>query len=91
MINLPVEFWYLGKCTLSLYQFDKAIPEFEKSLEIYKKWDSKPMWVTIYTDLGYAYHKTGQFKKEKKLYKKAEHDFPDNPNVIYRQAVLGFI
>jgi tetratricopeptide (TPR) repeat protein len=36
-----------------------------------------------------AYHKTGQYKKEKKLYEKAERDFPDNPDLIYRQAVLS--
>ena len=39
--------------------------------------------------LGYAYHKTGQYKKEKKLYKKAEQDFPDDPDLIYRQAILS--
>ena len=38
----------------------------------------KTCWVYNYTMLGYAYHKTGQYKKEKKLYKKAEKDFPDD-------------
>ena len=28
--------------------------------------------------------------KEKKLYKKAEQDFPDDPDLLYRQAVLSF-
>ena len=37
------------------------------------------MWVLNYINLGIAYHKTGQYKKEKKLYKKAEQDFPDDP------------
>ena len=73
----------------SINQYDKAIPEFEKSLEIYKKWNIKPSWVYNYTDLGYAYHKTGHYKKEKKLYKKAEQDFPDDTDLIYRQAVLS--
>ena len=30
------------------------------------------------SDLGMMYHETGQYKKEKKLYKKAEQDFPDD-------------
>ena len=75
--------------TIILYQYDKAIPEFEKALEIYNKWGSKPCWIYNYTLLGYAYHKTGQYKKEKKLYKKAEQDFPDDPDLIYRQAILS--
>ena len=29
-------------------------------------------------ELGDAYHKTGQYKKEKKLYRVAEKRFPDN-------------
>ena len=49
----------------------------------------KTMVDLYYTDLGNAYHKTGQYKKEKKLYKKAEQDFPDDPDLIYRQAVLS--
>ncbi len=61
---------------MGLFQYDKAIPEFEKALEIYDKMDSKPWWVYNYTLLGESYHKTGQYKKEKKLYIKADQDFP---------------
>jgi Tfp pilus assembly protein PilF len=39
--------------------------------------------------LGFAYHNTDQYKKEKKLYKKAELDFPDEPTITYRQAILS--
>jgi tetratricopeptide (TPR) repeat protein len=74
---------------VSLFQYDKAIPEFEKALEIYNKWGSKPMWEYNYTILGYAYHKTGQYKKERKLYIKAEQDFPDSRILIQRQAILA--
>ena len=49
----------------------------------------KPFLGLYYMVLGIAYHKTGQFKKEKKLYKKAEQDFPDDPVIIYRQAILS--
>jgi TolB-like protein/Tfp pilus assembly protein PilF len=79
----------IGVLYNSIYQYDKAIIEFEKSLVIFKKWKIKPSWVFNYTDLGYAYHKTDHFKKEKKLYKKAEQDFPDDRDLIYRQTVLS--
>jgi AraC-like DNA-binding protein/TolB-like protein len=70
-----------------LHQFDKAIKELEKSMALYKKWGSKPDGTEIKW-LGNAYHKTGQYRKEKKLYRKAERDLPDDPWVEYRQAIL---
>jgi tetratricopeptide (TPR) repeat protein len=85
----PVIYYTLGLEYNKLYQYDKAIPEFEKALEIYDKWGSKPWWDANYTLLGSAYHNTGLYKKEKKLYKKAEQDFPGDPIIIYRQAILA--
>jgi tetratricopeptide (TPR) repeat protein len=88
--QLPVIYYSIGRAYCEgLDQYDKAIPELDKALEIYKKWDSKPPWVMNYIQLGYAYHKTGQYKKEKKLYRKAEQDFPNDGNLIYRQTVLA--
>jgi tetratricopeptide (TPR) repeat protein/AraC-like DNA-binding protein len=84
----PDTYYLLGGIYNRLYMYNKAIPELEKSLEIYNKWGPKPWWVADYTILGLAYHKTGQHKKEKKLYKKAEQDFPDDPSLLYRQAIL---
>jgi AraC-like DNA-binding protein/tetratricopeptide (TPR) repeat protein len=81
---------YLIGCAYnSLKQYDKAIPEFKKTLEIYKRWGSKPFWVYSYSYLGLAYHRTEMYKEEKRLYKKAEKDFPNDPELIYRQAVLA--
>jgi tetratricopeptide (TPR) repeat protein len=85
----PKIYYGLGVENSRVNQYDKAISEFEKSLEIFNKWDSKPMWVNNYTVLGFAYHKTGQYKKEKKLYKKAEQDFPNDPGLIYSQTILS--
>jgi tetratricopeptide (TPR) repeat protein/TolB-like protein len=79
----------LGRNYNGLYQYDRAIPEFEKALEIYDNWGIKPPWVENYTNLGLAYHKTGQYRKEKNLYKKAEQNFPDDPFLIYRQAIIS--
>jgi tetratricopeptide (TPR) repeat protein len=86
---LPSNYYSLGYAYSNLFQFEKAIPEYEKSLEIYNKLGIKPAWVFNYTLLGIAYNKTGQYRKEKKLYLKAEKDFPDNPILAYNQVVLA--
>ena len=86
--QVPSNYSNIATFYYQLYQYDKAIPEYEKALEIYNKWDSKPMWVPNYTSLGYAYHKTGQYKKEKKLYRIAERYFPNDPELIYNQVIL---
>jgi tetratricopeptide (TPR) repeat protein len=78
-----------GRHNIAMRQYDKAIPELEKALEFYKKWDWKPLWVQNYTLLGSAYHRTNQYRKEKRLYKKAEIDFPNDPALIFRQSILA--
>jgi len=83
-----VVYGLIGSEYSKLHQFDKAIPEFEKVLKLCKEWDVNPSYAS-YTTLGFAYHKTGQYKKEKKLYRKAVNDFPGNPDVIFRQTVLA--
>jgi tetratricopeptide (TPR) repeat protein len=86
--QLPTYYHDLGYFHFILTQYDKAISAYEKSLEIYANWESKPAWVYNYTNLGLAYHKVGQYNKEKEIYKKADKDFPENADLIYRQAVL---
>jgi tetratricopeptide (TPR) repeat protein len=82
--------WYnMGWNYFSLGQYDKAITVHEKSFELCKKMGIKPWFALCYTSLGRAYHKTGQYRKEKELYKKGEQDFPDDPLIIYRQAILS--
>ena len=85
----PLFYFVLGDSYNKLLQYDKAVPEFEKALAIYDKWGIKPMWIQNYIKLGFVYHKTGRYEKEKSLYMKAELDFPDNQDLIYRQAVLS--
>jgi tetratricopeptide (TPR) repeat protein len=86
---LPGTYYSLGYAYSNLLQFEKAIPEYEKALEIYNKLGIKPAWVFNYTQLGDAYNKTGQYKKEKKLFKKAEQDFPDNLFLTYHMCLLA--
>jgi len=87
--QLPLIRFILGNCNMQLQQYDRAITQYEKALEIYRKWGAKPSWILDYTNLGRAYHMTGKYKKEKKLYKKAEQDFPEDPVLTYRQAILS--
>jgi tetratricopeptide (TPR) repeat protein/TolB-like protein len=86
--QLPDVYTDIGTCYIGLGQHSNAIPEYEKALEIYEKWGTKPLWVFNYTMLGTAYHKTGQYKKEEKLYKKAEKDFPGHYMIQYLNAIL---
>jgi tetratricopeptide (TPR) repeat protein len=85
----PITYYNLGTAYVKLRQYDKAIPEYEKALQIYKKWGVNPFWILNYTYLGTAYHKTGQFKKEKSLYIKAQEVFPDNISLIRNQSVFS--
>jgi tetratricopeptide (TPR) repeat protein len=85
----PTTYWLIGDQYYKLLQFDKAIPEFEKSLEAWEKYGVKPFWTPSYTALGFCYHKTGKYRKEKMLYMKAERDFPDNSSIILRQTILA--
>jgi len=84
----PYIYYELGRIYVALDQYDKAISVMKKNLEIYKKWGSKPRWAQEYIMLGYAFQMTYMYRKEKKLFKKAVQDFPDDPDLMYRQAVL---
>jgi len=84
----PMTWFNIGDCYFEMQQYQKAIPEFEKALQLFHKFDTKPYWGAFYYELGISYHKTGQYKKEKKLYRKAETDFPDDPGILDQQAWL---
>ena len=70
-------------------QYDKSILAGEKALEIYNKWGIKPGWEGVYINLGDAYHVSGRYKEEKRLYKLAEQHFPDYLSIISRQTILA--
>ncbi len=79
----------MGVSYFELQQYDKAIPNFEKVLAIYDEWGTKPIWVYLYLPLGFSYIKTGDFKKAKSLFKKAEQDFPDYIELMSLQSILS--
>ena len=84
-----VVYYNLGNAYNKLYQFDKAIPEYEKAFKIYKKRGIKPDWVDNYTGLGRAYHHNGQYKEEQKLYREAVKHFPDDIFLIRSMWILA--
>jgi tetratricopeptide (TPR) repeat protein len=86
--QLPNVHFNLGSAYYSRNQFDKAVFEYEKYLEILDKWGTKPEWIFYYIQIGDAYHKTGQYKNEKKIYKRAFHDFPNYNYFLVRNQVL---
>ncbi len=87
--QFTLAFYHIGLAYFDLGQYDKAIPELEKVLEINDKWGSQTLWSPHYTVLGSAYHKTGQYRKEQRLYKKAEKNFPDDILIIQNQAIMA--
>jgi tetratricopeptide (TPR) repeat protein len=84
----PTVYTNLGNSYSELHQYDKAIPEYKKALELYQKWEVKPDWSFDYTSLGEAYHKLGNYKEEERVYKKAEQYFPYDPTLLYDLAVF---
>jgi len=85
----PIINFQIGYTYFTLSQNVNAIREYENALKIYNDWDSKPYWVNNYTNLGLCYHLTGQFRKEKQLYTKAEKYFPGNQSLLRRWAILA--
>jgi len=85
----PDTYYSMGFKYFDLLQYDKAIPEFEKSLEIYNKLAMKPRWIFNYSLLGWAYYHTGQNKKVEKLLRKADKDFPNDALITHIRVVLA--
>ena len=76
-------------------QPDKALAEMEKSLEVSRKWGREFLKEHYaYAALGEAYHRTGQYKKEKRLYREARRVNDDQRSeyfswIIRNQASLA--
>ena len=85
--QVPNFYYNLGQVYFNLHQFDNAITELEKGLEIYKKWNAKPFWSVHYGVLGMAYYKTGQHKKAKEVFNKGEQDFPFEWVIPYYKSI----
>jgi tetratricopeptide (TPR) repeat protein len=62
-------------------QFDNAIALYKKGIEMFNKLGVKDNYG--YATLGETYHKTGQFKEERKLYKKAGRNNSDHSTISF--------
>lgn len=86
----PNTYYLIGITYNKMKQYKKAIPELEKNLQICRRWGKDFMQNnSAYAELGLAYHQTGQYKKEKRIYKEAEKYIPDDPLNCCRQAILA--
>jgi tetratricopeptide (TPR) repeat protein len=88
----PSTYWALGSTYRELKQYDKAIPTFEKYLEMCQKFGFIDF--SFYAAQGETYHKMGKFKEERKVYKRAERDIPDHSHITFswiirNQAILS--
>ena len=85
--------YLLGLTFLHTKQYDKAIDELEKVLDLDHKWGLlKNQW--DYIQLAKAYYYAGQFKKEKKLFKEVENVNEDHESryflpIIWQQILLS--
>ena len=80
----------LGLTYNRIDQYDKAIPELKKCYELYHKLGTEFLKDHLdYVKLGKAYHRTGQHKKEKRVYKESEKLDPDFLYVIFCQIILA--
>jgi tetratricopeptide (TPR) repeat protein len=75
----------------NLGQDENGIPEYEKALKIYKKLGITPSWTGVFSHLGGAYIRTGQYEKAKHLFITMEKGFPDNPDLLEGRAFLAII
>jgi AraC-like DNA-binding protein/tetratricopeptide (TPR) repeat protein len=86
----PNVYYILGLTYNKIGQYDKAMPELKKCYEIYRKYGTEFLKDHfVYVQLGKAYHRTGQYKKEKKVYKESEKLDPDFLYIIFRQIILA--
>jgi AraC-like DNA-binding protein/tetratricopeptide (TPR) repeat protein/TolB-like protein len=83
-------YYLLGMTYYLNDEYEKAIPELEKFYELDRKLGNEFLKINAnYVLLGRAYHKTGQYKKEKKLYKTAEKYITNDPDILSNQIILS--
>lgn len=87
--NDPGSHYLLGLTYRFMKEYDKAIPEYEKSMEIFSKWGKEYIEGSNHIQLGWCLFKTGQYKKMKKVNKEFEHYLPQNVWLFYNRALLA--
>ncbi len=85
--QMPDILYLLGGTYNSIGQYDKGATELEKSVKIFRRWGNqfmKDSWSLH--QLAYAYYKTGQDNKVRKICKEAEKYNPDDEVIIRLRA-----
>jgi tetratricopeptide (TPR) repeat protein/TolB-like protein len=86
--NVPIAHWQMGNAYTKVSEYADAVPEFEKTLKIYKKWDVRPMGIWMYESLIDAYRHTGNYKKAKRLIGIAAKAFPEESWVLLKRRAF---
>ncbi len=86
----PTYWWLLGYTYYQkLQNYEEAAINFEKALEIHKNWGTIFRNPWIYGMLGNSYHQVNEHKKEKEIYILGLSIFPENTEIIHRQAICA--
>lgn len=86
--NVPIAYWQMGNAYVRLQQYTNAIPEFEMTLKLYKKWNVRPMMIQNYTTLINACISTQQYKKANKMLRIAAKTFPEESWMLLKYRAL---
>ena len=79
--------WYLtGWIYLALGEYRKVIKPMEKALSLHQRFGTSRFWVGLYTQLGSAYHETGNHKRELEVYQIGLESLPEQPGILLRLA-----
>ncbi len=82
--------WYqLGFDYTKIWKYEEAIDAFEKVFELDKQWGVPGIWKPTYLDLGGAYHKVGNHKREREVYEMGLELFPEYDRIIRLQAICA--
>jgi len=88
--ELNSDYWYLlGSAYRRLYQHENAVINFEKVLEIHKKWGTHYRNIFLYAWMGDSYHNINKHNREKEVYELGLSIFPDHPIIIRYQATCA--
>ncbi len=89
--ELYTTYWYLLGLAYyqKLHDYREAAIACEKALEIHNRWGTNCRNPWIYSVLGNSYHKINEHKKEKEVYELGLSLFPNNTNIIQRQAICA--
>jgi tetratricopeptide (TPR) repeat protein len=82
--------YQLARAYTTINEPDKAIAELEKAHEIFRRWGDEFLKEDLVLPaLGEAYHRTGQYKKESKIYSEAERVNDDHSSIYFSYIIRG--